>query len=94
MPNRSWSIVHPYSFILFIGISFNYEQFDCDDDDDDCFEQPQEHRRSTTEKLMMMIFCYRVNHTRIQAIAKMTTQCALYMGALKISRVPEYAHGY
>jgi len=28
------------------------------------------------------------------AIAKMTAQCALYMGALKIFGTPDYAHGY
>jgi len=28
------------------------------------------------------------------AIAKMTAQCALYMGALKFSGLPDYAHGY
>jgi len=28
------------------------------------------------------------------AIAKMAAQCALYMGALKISGLPDYAHGY
>jgi len=28
------------------------------------------------------------------AIAKMTAQCALYMGALKIFGLPDYTHGY
>ena len=28
------------------------------------------------------------------AIAKMTAQCTLYMGALKILGTPDYAHGY
>jgi len=28
------------------------------------------------------------------AIAKMTAQCALYMGALKCPGLPDYAHGY
>ena len=28
------------------------------------------------------------------SVAKMTARCALYMGALKILGVPDYAHGY
>jgi len=27
-------------------------------------------------------------------IANMTAQCALYLGALKFSRLPDYAHSY
>jgi len=36
--------------------------------------------------------CHRLQESC--AIAKMTAQCALYMGALKISGLPDYAHGY
>ena len=49
-------------------------------------------------------FCLQTKHVKIHtsnewkqescAIAKMTVQCALYMGALEIFGTPDYAHGY